>query len=311
GAVVIVTPSWGPENLARTDAKGEYSIDWQAQTGMRNVKHFVVARDVEQDLAAIESIGVNQKSADLRLGPGLSISGTVDDEKGAPLPRANINLNIMAGNMGGMVEYGRIRLHSDGTFTIPALPMGQQYMVSATADGYGTEGRNVGAAQSRTNSVRLAAFRLRAADRLLAGIVLGTDNKPLMGAHVSIFGRGQPNGNTSTDATGHFEFKVCGGPVRIFVWSPSQSGRNRSANCAARGGDTHLVVKMGARQSQRQMMAAMEIPLKPQLWTLGAVAAWPVQHKVGAIILLSLQAALLLGTAGGIFWHARRRPLRP
>jgi hypothetical protein len=47
--------------------------------------------------------------------------------------------------------------------------------------------------------------------------------------------------------------------------------------------------------------------LKPQSWTLDALAAWPASHKTGAIILLSLQAAALLGTAGGIFWFTRKR----
>ena len=96
---------------------------------MRGAKYFVIARDVERNLAAIEAIGTNKTGVILRLEPGLSISGTVQDAKGAPLTRANINLNMMAGNMGGMVEYQPIKMNSDGTFTIPALPMGQQYHV--------------------------------------------------------------------------------------------------------------------------------------------------------------------------------------
>ena len=63
---------------------------------------------------------------------------------------------------------------------------------------------------------------------------------------------------------------------------------------------------MGVQQQQRQAVER-ETPLKPQPWTLNALAAWPANHKAGAIILLSLQAALLLGTAGGIFWFTRKR----
>ena len=78
----------------------------------------------------------------------------------------------------------------------------------------------------------MSPFKLKAADRQLAGQVLGTDKKPLPGAQVNINGNGQPNGNMTTDATGHFKFKVCDGPIQIFVWSQSGSGRNNSGNCA-------------------------------------------------------------------------------
>ena len=306
GARVIVTPTWGQNDVAKTDSDGKYSVTWQSQPGMQGAKYFAVARDAEKNLAAMEAIDTNKPSVDLRLGPGLSISGTVQDTKGAPLTRANINLNMMAGNMGGMVEYQPIKLNSDGTFTIPALPMGQRYMVNVTANGYGSVRRNVGTTQSQTNSLQLSPFKLKAADRLLAGQVLDTDGKPLSGVQVNINGNGQPNGNVRTDATGHFKFTVCDGPITIFAYSPSGAGRNNSANWQARGGDTNVVVKMGARQPQRQAVTR-EIPLKPQPWTMSALAAWPANHKTGMIILLSLQAVVLLGTGAGIFWFTRKR----
>jgi len=197
-------------------------------------------------------------------------------------------------------------LNSDGTFTIPALPMGQQYHVYVTANGYGSANKSVGKTQSQTNSIQLSAFKLKIADRQLAGQVLGTDNKPLSGVQVNINGNGQPNGNTRTDATGHFKFKVCDGPIRIFAYSPSGAGRNNSANWQARGGDTNVVVKMGVQQPQRQIVER-ETPLKPQPWTMSALVNWPASHKTGTVILLSLQAVVLLGTGGGVFWFTRKR----
>ena len=307
GARVVVTPTMGTVDVAKTDSDGKYSVTWQSQPGMQGAKYFAVARDAEKNLAAMEAIDTNKPSVDLRLGPGLSISGTVQDTKGAPLTRANINLNMIAGNMGGMVEYQPIKVNSDGAFTIPALPPGQQYRLHVSANDYGSATKSVGKTQSQTNNIQLAPFKLKAADRLLAGQVLDTDGKPLSGAQVNINGNGQPNGNVRTDATGHFKFKVCDGPITIFAYSPSGgSGRINSVNWQARGGDTNVVVKMGARQPQRQAVAR-EIPLKPQPWTMSALAAWPANHKTGMIILLSLQAVVLLGTGAGIFWFTRKR----
>jgi protocatechuate 3,4-dioxygenase beta subunit len=307
GVRVVVTPTWGNIDNSKTDTNGEYSVNWQPQMGMRNAKYFAIARDVERNLAAIEAIDTNKNRVTLRLEPGLTISGTVLDAKGAPLPRANINLNMISGNMGGMVEYEPIKMGSDGTFTIPALPMGQQYQVYVMANGFGSARKAVGKTQSQTNSLKLAPFKLKAADRPLAGLVLGTDGKPLSGARVNINGDGQPNGNVSTDATGHFKFTVCAGPVSIFAYLSNGSGRNNSGNTQARGGDTNVVVKMGAQPQPRQVVVQREIPLKPQPWTLNALVTWPANHKTGAIILLSLQAAALLGTAGGVFWFTRKR----
>lgn len=305
GALVVVTPSFGPVNVAKTDSRGQYSINWQAEPGMRDTKYFVIARDTTRNLAAIEPVRTNQTDITLRLGPAFFISGTVQDAKGAPLTQANINLNIMAGNMGGMVEYGRIKVGSDGAFTIPALPVAQQYILYISANGYGSARKSIGKTQSRTNSLQLAPFKLKTADLQLAGKVLDSGDKPMAGVHVNINGNGQPSGNTTTDATGHFRFKVCDGPVEIFAWAPSGSGRNDSGSTYARGGETNVVVKMGVRQ-QPQMLAR-EFPLKPQLWTLSALVTWPANHKMAAMILLALQAAILLGTGAGIFWLTRGR----
>jgi protocatechuate 3,4-dioxygenase beta subunit len=304
GTSVIVTPSFGAQDIAKTDTNGAYSVNWQPEIGMRDAKYFAVARDVDRNLAAIGSIGTNEEApVILRLAPAISISGTVQDAKGAPLPRANINLNMMAGNMGGMVAYRPIKINSDGTFAIPALPMGQRYMIFATASEHGSARKNISITQSQTNHIQLSPFRLKAADRLLAGQVLGADKKPLPGVQVMINGNDQPNANGRTDESGHFTFKVCDGPVRIFAFSPSGSGRNNSGSSQARGGDTNVIVRMGVQQ---RPVVERDL-LKPQSWTLDALAAWPASHKTGAIILLSLQAAALLGTAGGIFWFTRKR----
>ncbi len=306
GVRVIVTPSMGQVDVAKTDDSGTFTVTWQPQPGMRGAKYFAIARDSEHNLAAIEPINTDKTRVDLRLGPALSISGTVQDAKGAPLTRANINLNLMAGNMGGLVEYQRIKINPDGTFTIPALPMGERYSVFARADGHGSDQKNIGMTESKTNRIQLRPFKLKTADLQLAGQVLDKNGKPLPGAMVFINGKGQPNGNTQADGSGHFKFKVCDGMVQVYAFLQSGSGRNNSGMSFARGGDTDVLVKMGAQQRQRQVVVR-GIPLKPRPWTLAALVFWPTTHKTGVIVLLSLQAAALLGTGGGIFWFTRKR----
>ncbi len=307
GVRVVVSPSMGRNDIAKTDDSGAYSVTWAPQPGMRGVKYFAIARDIDRNLAAIEPIGSGKTSVNLHLTPALSVSGTVQDATGAPLPHANVNLNIMAGNMGGMVEYQRIKIKSDGTFTIPALPMGQRYLVMASDNGYGNGQKNIGVTQSSTNSLQLASFKLKTANLELAGVVEDAKGKPLPGVNVYIYGKGQPNGNANSDGDGHFHFKVCDGPVQVNAWSQQGQGRNNSGSAYALGGDKNVIVKMGVQQRQQRQVVLREIPLKPQPWTLSAVVAWPTSHKTGAVVLLSLQAAVILGTAGGIFWRTRKR----
>ncbi len=306
GVRVVVTPTWGAVDTTKTDANGEYSVNWQSQPGMRDVKYFVIARDVERNLAAMEAIGTNTTRMVLRLGPGLSVSGTVQDAKGAPLPRANINLNLMAGNMGGMVEYEPIKMDSDGTFTIPALPMGQQYHVYASASGYGSAKQ-----EHRENSKpdqQPPVVAVQTEDRRPPVRRQGTGCRSKTVARRAGQHQRQRPAERQPDHGRDRTFQVQGlrradKHLRVVAFG---RGRNNSGNSQARGGDINVIVKMGVQQQQRQAVER-ETPLKPQPWTLNALAAWPANHKTGAIILLSLQAALLLGTAGGIFWFTRKR----
>lgn len=308
GALVVVTPSWGPINSARTDANGDYSVDWQLQPGMPAAKYFVIARAVERNLAAIAAIDTNSTHVGLRLEPGFSISGTVQDGQGTPLLHAKVNLNIMAGNMGGLLAYEPVKLDSQGAFTIPALPMGQQYSVFVSAKGYGSVHKSIGKNQSQTNHLQLSLFKLRPADRPLAGKVLDAHGQPVPGAQVNLNGDGQPNGHARTDENGYFKFTVCGGPIQVFAWSQAGSVGNNSGSVQASGGDVNVVVKLGVRQRQGPPpVVVRDIPLQPQAWTASALLGWPARHKTGALILLALQATLLLGTCGGIFWFTRKR----
>ena len=305
GARVGVTPSWGPDESVVTGPDGGYSVHWQAQQGMRGVKYFVIARDTRRNLAGMEEIDAKKTQASVRMEPGFSVSGTVLDAQGNPLTRANVNLNIMVGNMGGMIDREPVSVDADGTFTISALPKGQQYNLFISAADHGSGQKNITRAQSQSNSMQLAPFKLRTADLELAGQLLGLDGKPLAGAQVYTYGNNQPNVNARTDASGHFKFKVCSGPINVNAFLPQGGGGNNFASVQARGGDLNVVMKIGDRPQPR--MTARSVSLKPQPWTLAAIIAWPASHKTFAVVLLGLQGVILLGTGGGVLWLTMKR----
>lgn len=306
GAVVTVTPGWGMNDRAKTDENGEYKVSYSDQYGQRGMRFYVLARDLEHNLAGMEPLTTNSEHVSVHLDSGLSISGTVLDANGNPLTKANVYLSIMLGNMGGNVEQQPTKIASDGTFTIPALPPGQQYHLSVYAKDYGSAQKPISKAQSRTNSIELPPFKLRAADREIAGQVLDSSGKPMPGAWVNIGGNNQPNSNMRSDSNGHFKFKVCAGAITVNANSPNGGGPNQWGSTEARGGDMNVIVKFGQNPNQGRGFVRAE-PLKPRPWSLAAFIAWPASHKTGVIVLGSLQTGVLLCAAGFVLWATRKR----
>ena len=76
--------------------------------------------------------------------------------------------------------------------------------------------------------------------------MLGSDSKPVAGANVNMQGEGQPFGQTTTDAAGHFSFDaVCEGPVRLSANRQGEGGRFLNGNIETQGGDTNAVIRLG------------------------------------------------------------------
>jgi hypothetical protein len=75
----------------------------------------------------------------------------------------------------------------------------------------------------------------------------------------------------------------------------------------------NVVVKLAARQVNQPAAVVMSraqprpTPLKEPGWTWAAVCAWPQQHRTAMFVLLGAQIAILLGTAGAVFWVTRAR----
>jgi protocatechuate 3,4-dioxygenase beta subunit len=293
----------------KTDEQGHYSIGWQPrQMGIQNVKYFVIARQLERNFAAAEEISAGKTNVDLHLKRGIVISGIVQGPDGAPLDHASVNLTFMAGSYGGQLDQQPARTDANGAFTIATLPAGQRYNLNATASGYGTALKTAMPTETQANR-ELPPFKLKRADRLLAGRVVGPDNKPVSGAQVQINGTGQPYGNTRSDAEGHFVFKqVCEGPINIFAYSQSMNNNGQiiPGQVQTFGGNTNVLIKIGVNQPGIAQVPQRLTPVKQQPWTWRAVAMWFVRHPAAIIVAAALQLTALAGAAGGIVWHIRK-----
>jgi hypothetical protein len=267
GLRLFTFPNWGmPDAQPTTDADGKYEMPWEPQRYGGEQDFILVASDPDRNLAATEDIDEETRTLDLRLEPGLAMTGRVEDADNRPLTNASIRVIMWSARMGS--DFGvQPKTDSEGNFKIAGLPVGRRYQVSASAEGYGSVSAQVQESEDET-AVELPVFALRVADRDVAGQVVDEEEKPVAGVYVSTYGDGQPNTNMRTDNEGRFAIKVCEGTVRLHA-----SHQNTYSSATAEAGDTNVVLQLRSYSSSREREQPKRASLKnrplPDLAPLG------------------------------------------
>jgi hypothetical protein len=217
----------------------------------------VVARDVERNLAAIGGFPWfldMPRNLDLTLEPGVCVSGSVRDKDGTPVTSATLKLSFTAHGSMESAVFGRnvvfweplslppAEADGRGLFNFTALPPGpSDYLVTASAKGYGVGTAYIGYSGTNTNRYELVPIVLKRADRRLAGRVVNPDGTPASEVSVSFFGEGQPRaGEVKSDKEGKFVFEsVCEGPITMNAHQETLGG-----GTYCEGGGTNVVVKL-------------------------------------------------------------------
>jgi protocatechuate 3,4-dioxygenase beta subunit len=239
GAQVAVFPS--PSNRTRTGTNGAFSLTWtlqryQVQQGR---KPCLVVRDLGRNLAAAEDFSEGTTNLDVQLGPALTVAGRVEGPDGTSISDAQVGVWLSVAQTYSEVNEQPARTDSRGSFEIKAMPFGQKYRVYASAKDHGRVQQDLG--DSSLEKLELPTFVLPLADQRIAGQVLNEQDKPVSGAYVSMSGKDQPAGSSTTDSKGRFSFKVCDGTIRLFV-----SGSSGSANMSAEAGDTNVTIQLAS-----------------------------------------------------------------
>jgi protocatechuate 3,4-dioxygenase beta subunit len=244
----------------RTDASGRYAIIGPEDTTMYNgiivETNSIMARDVEENLAAVQEFHMTTTNVDLVLQPAITLSGSVKNPEGEPIVGAELDLGFLASSSDHKLEAQRTKVNELGQFSIPALPEGRGYDIwHIAAKGYGSCGAGVQAKDTHTNRYEFPTFVLKRAKLKIAGRVLGVAGKPLAGAEVYFMGRGQPMNsedkwgqqpwcNTKTDSEGNFSFDaVCDAPLRVYA-DYRGVNLNGGGGMPAQPGDTNIVIRL-------------------------------------------------------------------
>jgi 5-hydroxyisourate hydrolase-like protein (transthyretin family) len=240
GVQVAVFPNNG-NRWTKTGTNGEYSLTWMLQQWqMQNGGAQLVLRDKAHNLAAAEELSEEVTNLNVKLKPALAFAGQVKNEDGAPLPAAQVGFWFKAGNSYDQLEQSTITADASGRFEIKCLPMSGEFIVWATAKGYGKHQQQLHP-EYETNCVELEPFALKHANMVIAGQVLKDDDKPASGVNINLNGDGQPDGGMTTDSQGRFHFQVCEGQINLYAYSQNGNG-NAQANVQA--GDTNIVMTL-------------------------------------------------------------------
>ena len=240
----------------KTDANGRFEFTYTPRrSGSSDQSVCILARDVKRKLAVAQDLNEETRTLDLRLEPGLTIRGQVEDPNGKPITNALATVFLWSGNSGSSFDKP-LPVDARGKFEATGLPPGRRYSLSVSAKGYGSDSSRIEEAGPDSREVEHPPFVLKVADRPLAGRVVDSEEKPVAEAYVYTYGQGQPNENARTDAKGFFAFAaVCEGTVRVSVSHQSSYG-----STSTEGGDTNVLLTLGSNSSNRR-----EAPKRPAL----------------------------------------------
>jgi hypothetical protein len=245
-----------------TDSRGEFEISYKTQ----GKRQFVFVRDVRSNLAATVEIQNNAEPFDICLEPALTVTGSVTDPDGKPVPAAQVNLTVtIPYHIQSFTE--KVITDGNGRYqinTIPPKQKGFTYQLNISAAGYGSlEGVSISSNCVSGPKVELEPFIIPPANRSVSGIVVDGNGKPAANMDVMAYtgsGRGlyQPRRYTITKEDGTFLIKhLCKAVVKIQVGFGKQGGRIH-----AEGGDTNVKIVLG-EEKRRVYTANNSILGKP------------------------------------------------
>jgi protocatechuate 3,4-dioxygenase beta subunit len=205
-----------------SDCQGRFELDWQTWDP-NQTKGLLFAQDQAHDLAAAVDVEAGTAELEVRLQPGMVLTGRVVDLKGRPLARAFTSFTLSGPRWS---RTGGVMTGSNGRFRVSGLAQGYEYSVAAEATGFGRTSKTVGAAEAVPGVKDVGNLALQAASLSITGIVTDGDGKPARNARISVSGAGQPNlPEVRSDSQGRFTIEgVCSGPIEITasVWGSAR-----------------------------------------------------------------------------------------
>jgi len=257
GAAVRIMPAGYQDTTS--DAEGRFEIAWDRRGyPMERAVFCVLARHEARNLAAVAELAEGVTKVDVKLEPGIVLTGRVTDPNGKGIAEARFNVMLHMGGWGSSLNPGQTQTTDrNGNFKIRGAPARQRYSLYASATGYGsTRSETVNSDNAPTTRFDIGVLTLTPANLSVSGQVVDLQDQPVANANVSVqsSGDGQPyRVSARTDAQGRFTLAgVCPGPVNIRV-EATEGSKRLSARVLAEGGAAgiKIIVREGQSPIQR------------------------------------------------------------
>jgi protocatechuate 3,4-dioxygenase beta subunit len=240
-----------------TDANGHFEMNYYSSRMPSSAR--VLARHAPSGLGAIAELRDPTKSGKLHgriiLKPAYVLTGRVTDPTGRNIPAAYVKLlQRRYRNL-----FTEVATDANGVYCIRSVPppgdnLKEGYAIAVCAEGFGlTQVSQIPFHEDTTKPVHLDPIILLPADQVISGVVEDSNDQPVAGALVSVYGprfsrtvSQPPCGKTLTDEQGRFRITgVCKEPLRIYAKSPS--AQQQSGETWAHGGNENVWVILGQK----------------------------------------------------------------
>jgi hypothetical protein len=248
-AIVSTRPGVAEDTI--TNAEGRFKLRCRSRgtlgSGLGEDMVYLLVRHKERNLAAAVELDDNAETVEIKLIPGVILSGKVVDVEGKGIPNADISLTFWISDYGHSSREVT-EINAEGHYEIRAVSSGHRYSVNASAEGYGRQYIPVNTSESVDGRIELEPMVLAVADLSISGVVVDVEDKPIAGVRIYTYGRGQPNRNTITDEKGRFLIEnICEGRIQI---QANTSGQTRLyGRVDTEGGATEVKIVLSERPS--------------------------------------------------------------
>ncbi|MFC1794850.1 carboxypeptidase regulatory-like domain-containing protein, partial [Planctomycetota bacterium] len=229
-----------------SDTEGKFEINLDPlRSEEYEYTDYLLARHEKYNLAAIVELDEDVETLDIKLKPGVIISGKVVDPENRAIAGASITLFLqlpmLSTSIGGLP---RQTTDSEGNFELKVMPTGHEYWVQISDYGYRKESSmNIQTDNlSADRRVDIGRIKLPVASLSVSGIVVDANDKPVANADVSIIGEHQPPDHvTQTDFDGKFIFEKVS-DVIVQVWAITPGRITLHGSVVTYGGATDVKI---------------------------------------------------------------------
>ena len=270
GVMMVIYPKrdWVLYNYA----EGKFKAKRHARRSSESIQgNIFIARHVQRNLAASAELDEDTNTLDVRLEPGVILTGKVVGPDGKGIEGATVVMTDLQTSDWSGRYLSWVKADAEGRFEIRALPPGYDYVLSARKVHYRVGQTEVRSKNVRDNRVDGVSIVLPRGQFSVSGVVVDPNGKPVPDAWVYCTGKGQAGINSHTDADGRFKADgIFEGQVEVIANVKGDDGRWLSGGIDTTAGATDVRVVLGTGGAPPPKGRAC-FPGKTEVWIHGAV----------------------------------------